>query len=173
MANTILLDSRTNDDYVILPGSWRNFSGKRTQFNDEGKRNFTLQIKDKEKAEYLKGLGLNVKEYKSSNSDPNEDPIFTLKIKINFNDYGPKVYLYTEGDDEKSTLLTEDTIGILDGSEILGSLIEISLFKWTSKAFGEGATAYLRNMSVQIRPNRFGSGFNDSPERINPEDLPF
>ena len=74
---------------------FRNFSGRQTEFNREGDRNFELVIPDMEMAELLQnekneyGVGWNIRIKESEDGDP----YIGMKVKVKFNDWSPKIFV--------------------------------------------------------------------------------
>ena len=166
-----LLDAMGKDLVRILPGSWRNFKGVGSQYNPAGRIFFNVAINDESLVETLKKRGFNVKDHLNKN-DPDEAPTHILKISVRFNDYGPKVTQYVEGNNH-GTKLDEDTIGILDDMDITDCIIKIRPYDWTSPN-GKGTAAYLSDLSVQTPANRFDERFRGNDvEDINSDNMPF
>lgn len=164
MSENYILDANGVNTVRILPGSWRNFRGAKSQFNNNGDMFFNVAIEDMDLVGGLKKRGFNVKEYRK-HDDPDTEPTYILKIKVRFNDYGPKVTHYIQGN-PNGTELDEDTIGILDETNIIDCVIKIAPYDWTSPN-GKGTVAYLRELSVQSEPNRFGERFRDTSIEID------
>ena len=110
------------DDARII---YRNFAGRGDKYNREGDRNFAVVIPDEEMAAQLTDLGWNVKI-----KPPREDgdaPFMYLPVKVKFNGRGPNVYLKT-GD--RQNRLDEESVGLLDNSDIIGVDLDIGLYDW-------------------------------------------
>lgn len=143
---------------------WRNFSGKGSQYNSEGSRNFCMEI-DPELAKRLKADGWNVK-YSKPNEEGDE-PYPYIQVKIKYDPYPPKIYKVTS---RNKTLLDEDVIGDLDRDEIENVDIIISPYTW-SVGGKSGITAYVDKMYVTIHEDDFAKKYAhfDNDE----EELPF
>ena len=137
------------DDARII---WPNFRGKGDTFNRPGDRNFTLVIPNMEMAEALKEEGYNVKV--SPPRDEGEEPFIKLLVKVRFNEYGPKIYLQTNGN---RRLLTEDTVGMLDKIDISSIDLDIRPYKWERPDGSSGTSAYLQGALVVQELDRFGA----------------
>lgn len=165
--NNIIFDQETGQT-AILPGSWKNFAGRETRtpdgkriINREGERYFNLEIKDKELADKLVADGFNVKEFHSKREGRETDePTLYLKVKVKFNDWGPQINLYTEGNPEP-VVITADTAIMLDEANIIDSIVEVRPYQWEADGIGngKGTTAYLNKLSVTIQANRFDERF--------------
>lgn len=98
-----------------------NFSGRKTDFNNEGDRNFGAAV-DPDLAEQLREDGFRVKTLPAREEDPDSTPTDWIKIKVNYNSsFPPKVYLIkVDPDDPENTekmvqtKLSEETISLID-----------------------------------------------------------
>lgn len=151
-----ILDAQGKGLVTILPGSWRNFSGVGTQFNPAGKRNFNVRIDDISLINSLKSRGFNVREMKKQNDD--DETAYFMQIKVQFNDYGPKIIQYVEGN-PNGVELDEDTVDALDHVDILDCVIKIRPYDWEMATGNRGTSAYLTELAIQIPDNRFGERF--------------
>ena len=149
------------DDAVI---TYRNFSGKGSQYNREGDRNFSLIIRDPEIAEMLQREGWNVKikpaRDRNGNILQDEAPFMRLDVKVKFNDRGPNIYLESGNSYHK---LTEDTIGRLDRIDIRTCDMDIRPFDWEING-KRGRTAYLQSMRVVQDVDRFADRYSNDEE---------
>lgn len=156
-----------NNDFAFRIGSrgilqfdnarivYRNFEGRKNEFNRAGDRNFSIVIPSEELAEELMNEGWNIKI-----KPPREEgsiPFMTLPVKVKFNDRGPNVYLVT-GD--RMNRLDEDTIATLDGIDILSVSLDIRPFDWNVNG-KDGRTAYLQAIKVVQDIDRFSADYYD------------
>lgn len=143
---------------------FKNFRGLQTDFNDEGDRNFCVLISggifddgrdvyelDAEgMADALKaqenrfGIGWNVKVKVPKN--PDSSPYHFLKVKVNFNDRGPRVYVRTS-ERARPRMLDEETVGMLDRIDILSTDLTIRPFDGEAR-MGAYRSAYLQSIDV-------------------------
>jgi hypothetical protein len=135
-----------NDARII----YRNFSGAPSKFNREGDRDFSVVIPEQEMADELMERGWNVKIKPPRDED--DAPLMYLKVKVKFTEFGPNVYLDTNG---KRNKLNEETIGIIDDIYIIpdGVSLDIRPYDWEING-KTGRTAYLKNMKVIQDVNR-------------------
>lgn len=148
------------DDVRII---YRNFSGRPSQYNREGDRNFNIVIDDEEIANRLVEEGWNVKI-----KAPREEgmpPFMTLAVKVKFNDFGPKVYLVTNG---RMTELDEDTVFVLDNIDIQRVDLDIHPYDWCVQG-KEGRTAYLEKIAVVQEADRFTERYCSDPSPMPSE----
>lgn len=140
---------------------FRNFSGEPSKFNREGERDFSVVIPSEEIKDMLlanksrDGASWNVKI--KAPREEGEAPFMYLKVKVRFNDYGPKVYLVA-GD--RQHRLDEEDVGILDKIEIDSVDLDIR----PHDNFTQGnyfRTAYLQSIRVHQRLDRFEADMGD------------
>lgn len=133
-------------------GQFRNFSADATRFSPAGiKRFFNIVIPDAEEAERLIADGWNVISWTPNPTDENPDPetTYRLEVQIKFRDrmgdmlsgrLKPTVVMRCNG---VQTLLDEDTVGELDGADIISADVQIAQSHWDTNG-RTGVSAYLR-----------------------------
>ena len=129
----------------IMPGTFRNFSGAASKYNREGERNFCVIIEPHEKVQELLNDGWNVRCL--APREEGEEPTCYIPVKVSFNNFPPKVYLYTS---TNRTELDEDSIGTLDFVEIDTIDMVLSPYNWDVNG-NSGIKAYLKSMHVTIK----------------------
>ena len=126
---------------------WRNFSGRQTQYNAKGKRNFNLVVPP-EDVEAMKRDGWNVKTKEPRPDYPDDTPLSTLAVNVNYseNSRPPRVVLIAGND---RTELDESTIDMLDRVQIenVDLIINPSYYDVNGR---QGYTAYLQSIYVTI-----------------------
>lgn len=140
------------DDATLL---FRNFRGEGSDYNREGDRNFCLLIDDPDIADRLIESGWNVKIKEPRN--PEDGPFMYMKVKVNFNEYGPNVFLVCGS---KRMRLTEDNVGILDRIAITNVDLDINPYDWERNG-NKGRSAYLDGIEVTQRTDRFTSRYDE------------
>lgn len=143
---------------------FRNFAGKESKFNPQGKRNFCLLI-DRDSAEVMRDQGWNVKEL--APRDPDELPQPYIQVAVAFENYPPNVWLISG---TKKTKLDEDTVSVLDYAEIENVDLIVNPSRWEVSG-KSGIKAYLKTMYVTIVENEFEKKYRDLEE--DDEDVPF
>lgn len=128
---------------------FRNFSGKPSQFNAEGNRNFCVIIDDNRLAERLVADGWNIRYLQPR--DPDDEVRAYLQVKVGFPKEGsnarpPKIVLVTSNG---NTILTEDTVSMLDWAEISNVDMIIRPYNWEVRG-NHGVKAYLKSIYVTI-----------------------
>lgn len=148
---------------------FRNFAGKPSKFNAQGKRNFCLLL-DSESAADLKDIGWNVKYLNPR--DPDDEPQPYIQVSVAFDNFPPNIWLITG---KKKTRLNEDTVSVLDYAEIENIDIIIRPYHWTLQTGASGIKAYVKNMYVTIVENEFEKKYQnfEDDEGNDEEGLPF
>lgn len=149
----------------IMRGTFRNFRGERDRYNKNGVKNFCVLIEDPQLAEQLLEDGWNIRAL--APRDPEDDPKHYLNVAINFDFWRqPKVFLISNG---VKTQLDDETIGILDGTDIAYADIVIRPRRWEDD--GEWKIkAYLDELYVTVEMSKFASKY---AEEECPEEPPF
>jgi len=132
-------------------GSFRNFSGKKTKFNTEGKRTITLFLDDDDAAQ-LKSEGWNVKYYIPKTDDmddgaPQALPI--LEAELRYDNYPPLVKLEMGGNEQE--LSEEDLTALqLDTADIVDVDVRLSPYSWTNARGESGIKAYVDKLRIRM-----------------------
>lgn len=134
------------DDARII---FKNFSGEESKFNRAGDRNFAVRINDAELADQLIADGWNVTV--KPPKEEGDDPYMYIKVKIKFNDRGPKVFLRSG---KHVRRLSEQNVGLLDSIDILRVDLDLRAYDWEVNG-KTGRTAYLDSINVEQDLNRF------------------
>lgn len=134
------------DDARII---FKNFSGEESKFNRAGDRNFAVRIDDTELADQLIADGWNVTV--KPPKEEGDDPRMYIKVKIKFNDRGPKVFLKSG---KHVRRLSEQNVGLLDSIDILRVDLDLRAYDWEVNG-KTGRTAYLDSINVEQNLNRF------------------
>lgn len=138
----------------------RNFTGRAGKYTPEGTRTFMLRLPN-DVAEELADDGWNV-----SYLRPREEgdlPTPALNVTVFFND-SATTEIYTVVGHTK-TLLTEDTVSILDNADIVKVDLRVRPRVWGDSNKG-GIKAYLEKMYVTVQEDDLDSDYNF-------DDLPF
>jgi len=150
----------TLEEVEILPGRFRNFSGVKNEYNRNGASEFNIVL-DPETADRLLEEGWNVKQLNPR--EEGDEPIPYLPCTVSFSNIPPTIYMLT-GDNNKKTLLTEETIGLLDAVEIDYADIIINPYNWEIQkkdGVDSGIKAYVKTMYVKVVEDRFASKYAD------------
>jgi hypothetical protein len=144
---------------------FKNFSGKETEFNDEGNRNFGVLLSD-EDAEMLKNDGWNVKYLKPSPDDPEQYRQPWLPVKVKFGEIPPIIYLISgEGENRRKVKLDEDTVNQLDWANIEYSDMIIRPYNYPARSGRPaGVSAYLKSLYSTIRLDDLDAKYGSIPD---------
>ncbi len=138
---------------------FKNFSGRATEFNREGDRNFVLVLTE-EVAARLSQDDWNVRILPArEEGDPDR---LVLDVTVKFGKYPPKIILITN-DGKTRTRLDEDMISILDGADVQewDLMINPSFWEFNGKS---GVKAYLKSAYVTLREDALDRKYGAVPE---------
>lgn len=129
---------------------FRNFSGKESEFNREGDRNFAILL-SQEIADAMAQDGWNVKQLKArEDADEGEEPGFFLPVKVKYGKGSPpRVVLITSRGREN---LSEDQVEMLDWVDIVNVDLIFRPYEWSVNG-KTGISAYLQDIYVKIDEN--------------------
>lgn len=140
---------------------FKNFQGKKTDYNDAGNRNFGVLLDD-DLAESLKEDGWNVKYRPPREDDPDQYKQPWLSVKVKFHPYPPIAFLINSRGKKR---LDEDTIGQLDWSIIKKCDLIIRPYNYPAiKGRPAGVSAYLKAIYVTISEDEFAEKYADIPD---------
>lgn len=139
---------------------YRNFTGRGTQYNREGDRNFCVVIDDEDVANHLLEEGFNVK-IKQPRED-GESPFMYLKVNVKYHPQtsdlarlNPQAVLVTG---RNRVNLDEESVCCLDNIDILNVDMDISGSNWNING-KTGKSAYLSKIYVTQEVDRFAARY--------------
>lgn len=127
---------------------FKNFCGRPGKFTPEGQRSFAVVIPP-ENVDALVAQGWNVKPLKPL--DEGDELRYILTVKVTYDVVVPQVFLISESG---NTPMTEETIGLLDSSDILAADLVINPYYW-EMAGNSGLSAYLKKAYITIQEDSF------------------
>lgn len=122
---------------------FRNFSGKEGKFNKEGDRNFAIFL-DADVAKQMAEDGWNIKWLEPR--DDQDDPQAFIKVKVNFRNRPPRVFIVTS---RNKTAIGEEMVDMIDWVDIEYSDVKITPYHYEVNG-RTGVTAYLQAIYVKI-----------------------
>lgn len=144
---------------------FRNFSGRETQFNPAGKRNFCVFL-DPDLATALDNDGWNVKWL--TPKDENDDPQPYLQVSVNYANLPPKVIMITS---RGKTILDEESLSLLDWADIIEVDLIINPYNWViqegTKNEKRGIKAYVKSLYVTIAEDEFESKYFGESDKLD------
>ena len=178
MAHEFKMDVTKNGTMLTLDGvvnseiKYRNFSGKKSDYNPNGDMKFDLVL-DEQSARYLFEQGWRVKKkglfsdgsyHKTSDLDADcEDAYFFMTVNVNMNSKNPpKIYrCYDEDEDrmwelKKNARNVEFDLACVDGDTIVNA--ELDIYGWKSRRDGI-LTPYLDLAIFTVEKGLSGSRF--------------
>lgn len=150
---------------------FKNFAGKKTEFNSEGSKNFCVRLSNEQAAELTeKGWPIRTRPAREGFED--EGNFNTLKVNVKFGpnpDRDPQVYRICNG---KQVRLNEKTIGSLDWDDIQNVDLRIRPYnyEYTNR---KGVSAYLESMYVTVQDDPLAQKYAPMESPIADEELPF
>ena len=153
----------TNRGIVQIDGAriiFRNFSGRGTQYNREGDRNFCVVIDDEDIANRLIEEGFNVKIRQPR--EEGEEPFMYMKVNVKYHPKGSEyerlnpVACLISG--RSRNMLDEESICCLDGIDIENVDLDLSGSNWNVQG-RSGKSAYLSKIYVTQELDRFATRY--------------
>jgi hypothetical protein len=142
------------EDVKIMQGSYKNFSGRKTEYNRTGWRTFCIIIDDLDFADQLKADGWNVKI--RAPRDEGDQPLYYLQVKMsyqtdssNVNDMVFHDPIVKRISGTTITELTPETCGQLDDDEIDFIDVRIRPSNWTVNG-ASGYTGYVKELYATV-----------------------
>lgn len=124
---------------------FKNFRGEKKQFNEDGKRNFAIQL-DEVQAEKLRGIGWNVKDNsRKVESGEHDEMRWNLPVNVKMDSKNPpRIFMIAFGPngEPRRTLLDEDTVGLLDFAKFANVDLIVRPYNYDYSG-RQGVTAYL------------------------------
>lgn len=149
-----------DDKNVTMEGVrivFRNFSGKATQYNREGDRNFCVLL-DPDVAEAMAKDGWNIKALRAREEGEPDQPY--LQVKITFKGRPPRIVLISH---RGRTNLDEDTVSTLDWVDVKNVDLIVRPYEWEVNK-KTGITAYLKSIFITINEDELELKYADIEE---------
>lgn len=165
--------AKNNIDRAKLEGyqiTFKNFSGRETEFNRAGNRYFSVVLDD-ETADQMKADGWNVrvKEY----DDGSRRNTLQVAVRYDIDRFRPKVVMVTpKGDRFKTTVLSEDTVDCLDAARVVSADLILNPSSWRNAMGNSGIKAYLQTGYFVVEADEFEDKYADE-EYPDDEEVPF
>lgn len=142
---------------------FRNFSGKKTDYNAEGQRNFCVLLPP-DAAEQMAKDGYNIKFTRPRDEDDTADPY--VQVKINYGGARPpRVVLIT---DRGRTELGEDELNILDWADIRNVDLILGPYRWKLREGtpreATGISCYLQSIYITIQEDKLEAKYGSVPQ---------
>lgn len=133
---------------------YKNFSGKSSSYNPDGRKNFSVVIEDENLAQNLLDDGWNVKPLKKrEETDPQ---IYQLPVAVVYGSYPPTIRMISKNIGE---ILDENTVRRIDYADIVKC--DMIIHPRTYEVRGSvGVKAYLKSMNVYINTDELEEDFN-------------
>ena len=168
-------------DRVNFEVLFSNLEGRKDQFNSNGERTFRLKFNDPEFAQQLSEDGWNIRIYTPKNED--YEPYHFMTVKTKFREDSDNVY------QDPEIHLVNSKNDILCGAQNMHDIdmafanrkvervdLVLNPYHWVHPGMGngEGITAYIREMWVEIQDSPFASRYADRNNfNTGSEEIPF
>lgn len=136
--------------------TFRNFSGKRTRYNNEGNRNFCVFIDDPVILQQLIDEKWNVKYTKPR--DEADTPRAFIRVSVAFDRRPPHIFMVNPFD-KSLTELDEETVSELDWADILHCDMTINPSHWVGEDGREGVKGYVKSLYAVIDTDPFANKY--------------
>lgn len=136
---------------------FRNFSGREGMYNQEGDRNFAVEL-PRDVAEQMAADGWNIKLRKAREEDEEDQPY--ISVAVEYRKGRPPTIKMISSQTKRSTLLDESTVDILDLVDIAQADLIISPHEW-SVGGRSGVKAYLQSLYITIIENPLELKYGD------------
>lgn len=155
MANPRLENIVLSDTRIFF----RNFSGQPDKYNRTGARTFACEV-PAEFAAQMEADGINVKYSKDSDGNPDPERPY-IAVKVRFDVKPPKIFMVEDG---VKTLLSEETVGVLDSADIVRADLVITPVFYDVNG-NTGFSNYLKTGYITIEADEFASRYADMETR--------
>ncbi len=132
---------------------YRNFSGKETEYNPKGKRNFCIFLED-DIAKKIEAEGWTVRWLEPKDKD--EPPQGMIAVNVGFGNYPPIIVVISEG---RQTKLNEETVDMLDWAEIASCDVILNPYNYTISG-RSGVKAYLKSLYATLIVDELAKKYN-------------
>lgn len=149
------------EDMVTIENTrliFKNLSGRKSDFNEEGNRNACVVIPP-EKLQEILDKGYYVKSYTSSDSQ--EEPLYYIKVKFKLDsDFPPRVCIKnSKRMIELNVREDPDSIDQIDSSDIERIDIQFTPYDWV-KGKNSGRSAYAKSLYVVLHEDPFWAKYD-------------
>lgn len=138
---------------------FRNFSGQPDKYNRTGARTFACEV-PADFAAQMEADGINVKYSKDVDGNPDPERPY-IAVKVRFDVKPPKIFMVEDG---VKTLLSEETVGVLDSADIVRADLVITPVFYDVNG-NTGFSNYLKTAYITIEADEFASRYADMETR--------
>lgn len=159
-------------DNIVLRSAtilFRNFEGREGPFNAAGDRNFSVLLDD-DHAEYLAGIGWNIRQLKVREDGDTPQKYMTVSVKYRGRGGSlvrpPTIFMVSS---RGKTAINEEFCEFLDQVDVRTSDLTIRPYEWVVNG-KTGIKAYLKTLYLIIEEDPLDLEYQDVPE-LNPSGL--
>lgn len=140
----------------ILPGQFRNFTGREGQYNRAGDRNFALLL-DPQTAQEMLQDGWNVKQLRPREEGVEGD--FYITVSVGFKNRPPLLVLISS---KGRVNLSQHECDILDWVDIAKADVIIRPYRWNVQG-NSGIKAYVKSLFITVAEDYLDLKYADVP----------
>lgn len=142
--------------------TFKNFSGRESQYNRSGNRNFSIILDDEMADQMIRdGWNVRVKEY----DDGSRSNTLQVAVRFDIERFAPKVVMVTpKGKFFKKTTLNEQNVGELDSARIVEANVLLNPSFWHNAMGNSGIKAYLDTGYFIIEKDIFEDDYPEEDE---------
>lgn len=149
----------TMEDVTVLPGPYRNFSGKEGPMNSAGSRNFCVLLPP-DVAKAMERDGWNVKTTRVQDDEEVGEPY--LQVSVSYKGRPPEIWVITQS--KGRVKITENEVATLDWVNYDVADVIVSPYEWVVNG-NHGIKAYLQKMFVVVKEDALDLKWADVQER--------
>lgn len=146
------------EDAELLPGSFKNFSGREGQYNREGDRSFTLRLNEPLALQLIQD-GWNVKRLKDRETGEPNMGDYTLNVAVGYKFRTPLLVLISS---KGRVNLSEQECDILDYVDIKKADVIIRPYHWRAQG-KNGIKAYVKSLFITLQEDYLELKYADVP----------
>lgn len=139
------------------PIIFKNFTGEKRIYNNEGARNFSVMMDEQTAIEQMQA-GWNIKQLKMREDD--EEQLYHMKVKVAFGHQPPRIWLVSSGG---RTMLGETLVGMLDKLDSVKIDLVVSAYDWEVNG-NKGRTAYLQSLFFHMYEDELELEYANVPQ---------
>lgn len=139
---------------------YKNFSGKKGEFNPEGQRNFCILLDD-DIAKQMEKDGWTIKYLKPLEEGDSPRPM--IKVKIRFDNRPPKIVIVSS---RGKSQIGEEEVNMLDWAEMKTVDVNLNPYEWERNG-SSGVTAYLKSLYAVIESDPLEEKYEINTDSAN------
>lgn len=145
------------------PIIYKNFTGEKRQYNNEGNRNFSIMLDEQQTMDLQRSISKygdtwNIKPMKRREED--EEQLYHMKVAVAFGKMPPRCWLVSSAG---RTMLGESLIGMFDKLESIRVDLVVAAYDWEMNG-NTGRKAYLQSIFFHMYEDELELEYADVPQ---------